>query len=125
MTKQRELILGIINNSKKHLTAEEIYSLAKVEMPTIALATIYNTLNYLTKKGYIKKLNLKSGFVNYDKSIHPHEHCICDSCGKILDAKIADFPEYLETALNTKIHDYELVVHITCEECAKSASNNK
>ncbi len=121
MTKQRELILKIINNSNKHLTADEVYALAKEEMPGIALATVYNNLNYLSSEGYIKKLNLNSGIVNYDKSILPHEHCVCDKCGKILDFKITDFSDKLEKQLNTDVRDYELVVHILCDECASIA----
>ncbi len=121
MTKQRELILKIINKSNKHLTADEVYALAKKEMPGIALATVYNNLNFLSLEGYIKKLNLNSGIVNYDKSTLPHEHCVCDKCGKIVDFKINDLSDKLEKQLNTDVRDYELVVHILCDECASTA----
>ena len=35
MTKQRELILRLIRQSKEHLTADRIYELARQEMPGI------------------------------------------------------------------------------------------
>ena len=48
MTKQRKLILDIINSSDRHLTAEEVFFIAKEQMPGIAMATVYNNLNYLS-----------------------------------------------------------------------------
>lgn len=72
MTKQRELILEIINNSDKHLTAEEIFMLAKKKMPGMAMATVYNNLNYLCNAKIIRRLNINGGVVNYDKSIKWH-----------------------------------------------------
>ena len=44
MTKQRELIIQILKNNDRHLTADEIFFLAKLQMPSIAMATIYNNL---------------------------------------------------------------------------------
>ena len=41
MTKQRKLILDIINNSDRHLTAEEVFFIAKEQMHGMAMATVY------------------------------------------------------------------------------------
>ena len=53
MTKQRELILSILKQSDRHLTADEIFFLAKLKMPSIAMATIYNNLNAMNELGLI------------------------------------------------------------------------
>lgn len=44
MTKQRILILNIIKTTDGHLTAEEIFNIAKARMPNIALGTVYRNL---------------------------------------------------------------------------------
>ena len=125
MTKQRKLILDIINSSDRHLTAEEVFFIAKEQMPGIAMATVYNNLNYLSCHNLIRRLNIKSGTVIYDKSIVPHEHVICDTCGKRQDFVIDGFPDELEQMLHSKIENYELTVHIICDECMKNAPLNK
>ena len=43
-TKQREVILDILKESRNHPSAEEIYIKAKMFMPKISLSTIYRTL---------------------------------------------------------------------------------
>ena len=58
MTKQKRLILDIINNSCAHYTAEEIFALAQRQMPSIARATVYNNLNTLLKENLIRKICL-------------------------------------------------------------------
>ena len=121
MTAQRQVVLNIIKNSECHLTAEEVYTLAKEELPGIALATVYNSLSYLSANGYIRKLNINNGTVNYDKTTKPHEHCVCDKCGRITDFEIENFSHFLEERLNKTIIGYELTVHIICDECEASA----
>ncbi|MBE6590047.1 MAG: transcriptional repressor [Ruminococcaceae bacterium] len=58
MTKQRELIINILKQSDRHLTADEIFFLAKLKMPSIAMATIYNNLNAMNEAGLIKRLHI-------------------------------------------------------------------
>ena len=41
MTKQRALVLKIVQSTEQHLTAEEIFHEAKKQMPAIALAILY------------------------------------------------------------------------------------
>ena len=55
-TKQRTLILDIVKNTNDHLSADEIYILARKQMPGIALATVYNNLNALYNSGKIGKI---------------------------------------------------------------------
>ena len=41
MTRQRALILEILQHSPKHLTADEIFAIAREKMPGIARGTVY------------------------------------------------------------------------------------
>ena len=53
MTKQKKLVLTIIERSHGHLSAEEIFFRAREEMPNIALGTVYRNLNALTEEGIV------------------------------------------------------------------------
>ncbi len=119
MTKQRAIIKEIISLSEGHLTAEEIYNIAKVRMPSIALGTVYRNLGKLCEDKEIKLIS-KRGFPDcYDKSTMPHGHLICDSCGRISDFPITDIGRELESELNTKLLSYDINAHYICEECEK------
>ena len=119
MTVQRKLIMKVIDESELHLNAEQIYMLAREEMPGIAVATVYNNLKYLSDNGFIRKIGMADGADFYDKSVKPHDHIICDKCGKISDINHGGMKEGLERALGFRITGYELNVHYVCTECKK------
>ena len=57
VTNQRMMVLDIIaSHPAEHLTAEEIYDLAKVNSPEIGLATIYRTVQVLLDLHIIDKV---------------------------------------------------------------------
>ncbi|MBO7150502.1 MAG: transcriptional repressor [Clostridia bacterium] len=120
MTKQRELILNILKQSDRHLTADEIFFLAKLKMPSIAMATIYNNLNAMNEAGMINRLHIDCVADCFDKITAPHDHLLCDRCGKITDIRLPALADELERELGTEIEDYELTVHYVCAECRRA-----
>lgn len=120
MTKQRELILSILKQSERHMTADEIFFLAKLKMPSIAMATVYNNLNALDEAGVIRRLHIDGVADCFDKITEPHDHLLCDGCGKITDIHLPSLPALLEQKLGTEIRDYELTVHYVCPECRRA-----
>ena len=75
-TKQRDLILNIINNSYNHLTAEEVYEIARKEISNISLGTVYRNLIVLTNLRKIRKIKTFDAKDHYDR-MHKHNHFIC------------------------------------------------
>lgn len=84
ITKQKNLILEIVNNSKEHLSVEEIYKLTRKEIPNISLGTVYRNLNLLLNNGNIRKIKL-NGIDHYDSIKKFHNHFICNKCNRIYD----------------------------------------
>ena len=119
MTKQRELILNILKQSDRHLTADEIFFLAKLKMPSIAMATVYNNLNAMNEAGLISRVHIDGGADCFDKITDPHDHLMCDSCGHLQDIRIPTLSEVIQTSLGEPIVDYELTVHYICPECRR------
>ena len=120
MTKQRELIIEILKGSDRHLTADEIFFLAKLKMPSIAMATIYNNLNAMNEAGLINRLHIDGVADCFDKITEPHDHLLCDKCGKITDIKLPSLADTLEEQIGSEIEDYELTVHYVCPECRRA-----
>ena len=120
MTKQRELIISILKQSDRHMTADEIFFLAKLKMPSIAMATIYNNLNAMHEAGMIKRLHIDGVADCFDKIMEPHDHLLCDKCGRITDVSIPTLADSLEREIGCEIEDYELTIHYVCDECRRA-----
>lgn len=119
MTKQRRLILEILRNSHSHLTAEQVFERAKVAMPGIVRATIYNNLNALTLSRTIKRVKVFDGADSFDANTAPHDHLTCEVCGKLQDVILPNIKQTLEKKTGLHITDYELNLHYVCDECQK------
>ena len=119
MTKQRELILNILKQSDRHLTADEIFFLAKLKMPSIAMATVYNNLNAMNDAGIVERTHIDGSADCFELVTEPHDHLLCDACGRISDIRIPSLSQTLETALGEKIEHYDLTVHYVCPDCRR------
>ena len=113
-TRQRELILEIINNSYNHLSAYDIYLECKKEIPNISLGTVYRNLNTLIKSNSIQKIKSKDNVDRYDKMIN-HSHFICTFCNKIID--INDKFDYNEYIGDNKVLNCKITYEGICKNC--------
>lgn len=119
MTKQRELILGILSQSDRHLTADEIFFLAKLKMPTIAMATVYNNLNSMNEAGTIHRIRVDGGADRFSAVSEPHDHLLCDECGKLTDIRLPKLKAELEKQIHSPVDSYDLVIHTLCPACRR------
>ena len=86
LTPQRAMILSIIEESDRHISAEEIYAQVAARYPQVNISTVYRTLELLKQLGLIYETDLGEGRVRY----HPedkghHHHLVCQNCGAIID----------------------------------------
>ena len=119
MTRQRTLIHEIMLADPGHLTADEIYALAKQKMPSIARGTVYRNLKLMEQANEIARLEMPSGPDRFDKTSVPHGHLYCDGCGLLTDVPVVGLMRELEGALGTEIRSYQLTVHYLCPTCRR------
>ena len=122
MTKNAQIILDIINQSEKHLTAEQIYLQLKKYKTKVVLATVYNNLNTLYAQGLIRKVSVEGHPDRYDRTTR-HDHLVCKKCGKISDITLEDLTEKLRQAVNEEILSYDLKINYICQNCRKNNSS--
>ncbi|MDY6037578.1 MAG: transcriptional repressor [Eubacterium sp.] len=89
-SRQRSIILDIVKNSYDHPTAETVYKLARRELPTIGIATVYRNLNQLVDAGEINRITLPGKIDRFDGHLDEHYHAICPICGELADLRGAD-----------------------------------
>src|ERR1700681_4351995 len=87
LTRQRRLLLELIDNSGLHLDAERLYQMAKEKDPKLNRVTVYRTLKLLKQGGMIDELDLAhfEGEKHYYETRlkQEHAHVICLRCGRV------------------------------------------
>lgn len=135
VTNQRMLVLELMaERPGEHLTAEEIYDLARQSYPEIGLATIYRTVQVLVDLLVIDKVSFDDGFARYElggfnrESGHHHHHAICSRCQKVFSFK-GDLLDTLEQALldteGFMVTDHEVKLHGYCRECREKMEEDQ
>ena len=118
MTRQRQLIYNIITAAPEHRTAEEIYDLARAEMPSLARGTVYRNLGLLVRDRQIRKLEMPDAPARYDRERSPHPHLICQNCGRVEDLPAADgLLESFALARGVTLTGYDLKLYYICPAC--------
>ena len=117
MTKQRAVILEVLRSDKCHHTAEELLELAKMKLPGISRATVYNNLKALEQEQIIRRISGDGGPDRYDNSFIPHGHLVCSVCGAVRDIDIPGIREALNESIGEEIDSYELKVRGRCSHC--------
>lgn len=116
MRKYARQIVDLINQSKGHMTAEQLFLELKKTEPGVVLATVYNNLNSLCQEGLIRKLSMEGSPDRYDK-IERHDHLVCKKCGALSDIKFENLTGDLEKQLGEGILSYDLKVFYLCPKC--------
>jgi len=87
LTRQRQILLDLIDQSGQHLDAERLFQLGREKDPKLNRVTVYRTLKLLKAGGLVDELDL----MHHDGDQHyyetrlkqEHAHVICLRCGKI------------------------------------------
>jgi Fur family peroxide stress response transcriptional regulator len=88
-TAQRSAILSYLKDNKSHPTIIDIHKEVSKKLSTISIATVYNTMDKLKKKGLVLELPVLSGDGRkFDPNPLPHDHLICRDCGAVVDIDI-------------------------------------
>lgn len=87
LTRQRQILLELIDRSGQHLDAERLYRLAREKDSKINRVTVYRTIKMLKDGGLVDELDLMhfGGDQHYyeTRMKQEHAHVICLRCGKV------------------------------------------
>ncbi len=87
LTRQRQILLDLIDKTGQHLDAERLFQLAKEQDPKINRVTVYRTLKMLKTGGLVDELDLMhyGGDQPYyeTRMKQEHAHVLCLRCGKV------------------------------------------
>jgi Fur family ferric uptake transcriptional regulator len=130
LTLSREAILNVFRKDRKHLSAEDVFFAVRKKYPGIGFATVYRTLDLLTRMGLVLKFDFGDGRSRYELASQAskghHHHMICRRCGRIIDYSdfmdeevkfIKDLEAELSRKHNFKINSHQIHFYGLCREC--------
>lgn len=125
VTPQRLAVLSSLQNRRDHPTAENIYQEVRRQLPAISFNTVYKTLEILSQKGMVIKVNPLHEVARYDGETGPHAHLICRQCHRIvdLDWQAGEFPALPpDSRHGFKIEHPSLTFWGLCPQCQTEAA---
>jgi Fe2+ or Zn2+ uptake regulation protein len=124
LTRQRRVILQVMDDAEQHLDVDQILERAQKISPEVHLVTVYRTIDLLKKQGLIDELDLLHlrGDRHYYETHGPrdHIHVACLRCGKV-----REFESRLYEQLMQQIaRDFHMQVTVSrtevggvCDDC--------
>ncbi len=95
MTRPRLVLLEALA-AHPHSRADELANICKARGETMPRATLFNTLNVLSRAGIIEVSATGPGRPRYEIRGDPHHHLVCRVCGDVCDVDVRDAPQVPE-----------------------------
>jgi Fur family ferric uptake transcriptional regulator len=128
MTRQRRIVVSIMQDSPRHLDAAKLLAIAQQRDPCIDRATVYRTIALLKKSGLIDELDLMhlEGEKHYYEAKTNRDHChmACFGCGAIIEYASPAFEKLkkeMERHGGFQIRVVRLEVGGYCRSCRREA----
>ena len=119
-TKQRVKICEILFNREKtfHCTINDLEKKISEELnEKISLATVYNTVHALQKKGYLKEISINSDKSYFDTNTSVHHHFYDEDTQQLIDCDENEIEtvNVKKNITGKKINSVEVLVRVASD----------
>lgn len=119
-TPQRRIILQVLAESSRHLSAEEIAKQVKKVEAGISVATVYRNIKLMVELGLVSKLDLHDGPARYELNQGHNHHLVCLGCGNAIKLDVCPMQGEIkklieESGFEVDSHHFEITGY--CREC--------
>jgi Fe2+ or Zn2+ uptake regulation protein len=94
------------------------------EIAGIGFSTVYRTMKLLCESGLVSERHFRDGEALYENVSEHHDHCICTSCGKIIEfenEKIEELQEAVARKFGFRLVTHKMELYGLCAECRKAS----
>jgi Fur family ferric uptake transcriptional regulator len=109
-----------IDAANAHLSAEEVFQQARVQLPELSRATVYNALGELTEAGLLGMVE-GPGPRRFDANVMPHHHFRCLSCHELHDVDLSAVDVTLRER-GFRVESAHVLLEGLCPRCAAEAA---
>tara|TARA_B100001769_G_scaffold181767_1_gene143672 strand:- start:304 stop:732 length:429 start_codon:yes stop_codon:yes gene_type:complete len=119
-TKQRVKLCEVLFKREKtfHFTINDLVKIISGQMnQKISLATVYNTVHALEKKGYLKEISIDSDKSYFDTNTSAHHHFFDEDTNQLIDLDEHDIGEIniKKNISGKKINSIEVLVRVATD----------
>lgn len=127
-TKQRRLVLQVVQERRDHPTADTIYEAVRSRDSRVSRGTVYRNLHLLSEEGDVYHVRAP-GADRFDLRTDPHDHIICIRCKKVVDApetRLLSLDAEVAAATGYRILCHQTIYEGLCPDCQSAdASANE
>jgi len=119
-TKQRVKMCEVLFKRDKtfHFTINDLVKMISDEMnEKISLATVYNTVHALQKKGYLKEISINSDKSYFDTNTLAHHHFFDEDTQELIDCNENDIDpvNIKKNITGKKINSVEVLIRVASD----------
>lgn len=120
----RRAVVELLGRQHCCLTAQEIFDQLRSEGRRVGIASVYRTLEQLSRDGYVQRIDIGAGTSRFEP-IHAdgehHHHLVCDDCGKVeafADDELERALRRVERRTGYSVAGHDVVLRGACDDCA-------
>jgi Fur family ferric uptake transcriptional regulator len=120
----RQAVIELLGIQDCCLTAQEIFDSLRDAQRPVGIASIYRTLEQLTREGFVQRIDLGAGISRFEP-IHAdgehHHHLVCDECGRVeafADEELERALHKVESRTGYSVAGHDVVLRGSCRQCA-------
>ncbi len=121
MTSSRLAVYSYVRGNGTHPSVNMVWEAVRKSQPAISRESIHRILCDFAQNKLIYHIT-DLGVSRYDSDIRRHDHFVCDSCGDILDAELAEIPGCLPEIPEDSgtVTHWEIRLHGICRKCIQN-----
>lgn len=127
LTDQRLRVLRQITSYARPFSAEQLYADLQQLDPPLGRATVYRTLERLTRGGWVARIHTQGPETGYIASWPGHfHHLVCVDCGRVVafeGCMMGDLLTNLAQQTDFVIQEHLLQIYGRCANCRQTSRN--
>lgn len=122
-TQARLTVLAVLEDSDGHITSAEILERVNQRDPSIGRASVFRTLDALTRLGIVRPVYLETSMTPAYILLHDghHHHIVCTACHRVIEISGCGLDEMIDDIQakhNVRLTGHLLEFYGLCEWCA-------
>lgn len=120
-TRQRLAIEAAFDHTPRPLSPSEVLDLARADVPTLGIATVYRALNDMVDEHLLRTVELPGIAPRYEKAgLHHHHHFHCNTCDKVYDLDGCLLKNNLNLPEGFEVTAHDITLSGTCPHCKRN-----
>lgn len=124
ITPPRQAVLQAFEAGACHLSPDDVLARARRLHPRVGRATVYRTLDLLTRLGITRPFYGKDGRPQFTRIEHGHQHVVCSRCDRVVELEATPFADLVRRVARRTgftIQSQLLEFYGICRHCRRTA----